>query len=253
MAKVFIGVGHGGRDYGACANGLKESEIVLDIALEMNKILKQHGVDTMISRTTQGTDALDDLSPKIQRCNEYAPDLAVDIHINAGGGIGFEAFYYHGGGTSLKLAQEIEKEVKAMGQYSRGLKTRLNASGNDYFGFIRQIAAPSVILEAAFIDNIDDVEKIRTIEGRKNFAVAYAKGVLNTLGIPYNKNSVASDCGAITGRYDTLEQIPAGEFRNTIAELMEKGIIKGGTDGKLNLSDDMVRMFVINNRAGLYK
>ena len=140
-----------------------------------------------------------------------------------------------------------------MGQYSRGLKTRLNASGNDYFGFIRQIAAPSVILEAAFIDNIDDVEKIRTIEGRKNFAVAYAKGVLNTLGIPYNKNSVASDCGAITGRYDTLEQIPAGEFRNTIAELMEKGIIKGGADGKLNLSDDMVRMLVINNRAGLYK
>lgn len=58
MANVFIGVGHGGRDYGTCANGLKESEIALDIALEMNKILQQHGVNTMISRTTQGTDTL---------------------------------------------------------------------------------------------------------------------------------------------------------------------------------------------------
>ena len=253
MAKVFIGCGHGGSDYGACANDLRESEVVLDIALKMNEILQQHGVETMISRTNQGTDELDDLRPKIQRCNAYAPDLAVDIHINAGGGRGFEAFYYHGGGMSLKLVQEIEKEVKAMGQLSRGLKIRLNASGNDYFGFIRQIAAPSVILEAAFIDNIDDVEKIRTIAGRKKFAVAYAKGVLNTLGIPYNKNGVVDECGANIGRYDTLEQIPAGEFRNTIAELMEKEIIKGGTDGKLNLSEDMVRMFVINNRAGLYK
>lgn len=253
MANVFIGVGHGGRDYGACANGLKESEIALDIALEMNKILQQHGVNTMISRTTQGTDTLNDLTPKIQRCNAYEPDLAVDIHINAGGGRGFEAFYYHGGGTSLKMAQEIEKEVKVMGQVSRGLKTRLNAAGNDYFGFIRQVAAPSVILEAAFIDNVEDMEKIRSVEGRKRFAVAYAKGVLNTLGIPYNKNSVTGECVANTGRYDTLEQIPAGEFRNTVAELMDKGIIKGGADGKLNLSEDMVRMFVINNRAGLYK
>lgn len=107
MAKVFLGVGHGGKDYGACANGLRESEIVLDIALEMNKILQQHGVNTMISRTNQGTDTLDDLTPKINRCNAYEPDLAVDIHINAGGGRGFEAFYYHGGGTSLKMAQEI--------------------------------------------------------------------------------------------------------------------------------------------------
>ena len=33
MVKVFIGVGHGGSDPGAVANGLRESDLNLSIAL----------------------------------------------------------------------------------------------------------------------------------------------------------------------------------------------------------------------------
>lgn len=248
-AKVFIGVGHGGTDYGACANGLRESEIALDIAKEMNRILKLHGVETMISRTTQGSDAVDDLVPKIERCNAFNPDLAVDVHINAGGGCGFEAFYYHGGGTSLLMAQNIEKEVRTFTD-SRGLKVKLNNFGSDYFGWIRQVNAPSVILEAAFIDNAEDVQRIRTIEGRRKFGVAYAKGVLATLGISYNEYEGDDDEMAVK-RYNYLNEIAAGEFRDTIKKLMDKGVIKN-KDGTLDLSHDMIRIFVINYRAGLY-
>lgn len=54
-------------------------------------------------------------------------------------------------------------------------------------------------------------------------------------------------------RYETLEDIPRGEFRDIIKELMDKGYIKGNGNGVLDLSKDMVRTYVINYRAGLYR
>lgn len=249
VKKVFIGIGHGGSDPGAVANGLKESNLALDIGVRLNKLLKAAGVFTLISRTA---DVDDDLTDKIARCNVFAPDLALDIHINAGGGEGWEAFVYSGGGTSKLLAQNIEQEVKKI-TISRGLKTKLNSSGSDYFGFIRQVKAPSVILEAAFIDNLKDVERIKTGEGRQKFAEAYAAGILKTLGI---KTAQAEGGGSVCCKasYKTLEEVP--EYgRAIVKKLIDKGLLKGYADSSLglNLSEELVRMLVINDRAGLYK
>jgi len=41
--------------------------------------------------------------------------------------------------------------------------------------------------------------------------------------------------------------------RNTVQKLLDKGILKGESDDNLNLSEDMLRIIVINDRAGLYK
>ena len=38
----------------------------------------------------------------------------------------------------------------------------------------------------------------------------------------------------------------------TVTKLMEKGYLKGDEEGKLNLDENMLRMLVINDRAGLY-
>ena len=250
--KVFVGIGHGGSDAGAVANGLKESNLALDIGMRLNKILKAAGVFTLISRTA---DVDDDLSDKIARCNVFDPDLALDIHINAGGGEGWEAFVYSGGGTSKLLAQNIEQEVKKF-TISRGLKTRLNSSGADYFGFIRQIKAPSVILEAAFIDNLKDVERIKTGEGRQKFAEAYSAGILKTLGIKTTEEHTLESGGGCRCRkvYKALEEVPE-TGRATVKKLIDKGLLKGDSSPSLglNLSEELVRMLVINDRAGLYK
>ena len=52
--------------------------------------------------------------------------------------------------------------------------------------------------------------------------------------------------------YETLDQIPAGELRETVRNLVTRGIIKGTGSG-LHLSEDMVRMFVFLTRAGVLK
>ena len=84
-------------------------------------------------------------------------------------------YYHFKGGTSLTLAQNIESEVKTIGQNSRGCKTKLNSSGTDYFGFIRQTNCPAVICEGVFVDNAADVQIANTTEKQKAFGVAYVK------------------------------------------------------------------------------
>ena len=179
--KVFIGVGHGGKDSGAIGNRLREADINLSIALHLRDELTRNGVSVAMSRTT---DEDDPLGEEVRECNAFAPDLAVDIHTNAGGGVGFEAIHSIHGGIGQMLARNIERKVLMMGQKSRGLKTRKNAVGKDYFGFIRETNCPAVILECAFIDS-DDSMKIDTDAERKLFAVAYARGILQTLGLSY--------------------------------------------------------------------
>lgn len=180
MAKVFLGVGHGGSDPGAQGGGLDEADINLGIAIACQTELVRHGVQVRMSRTR---DEDDPLTEEIRECNAYDPDLAVDIHTNAGGGTGFEVYHTLGGGKGKTLAQNIEAEVKAIGQTSRGCKTRANNSGEDYYGFIRQTKCPAVICECAFIDTAVDRAKVDTADKQAVFGRAYARGILKTLGI----------------------------------------------------------------------
>lgn len=179
--KVFIGVGHGGSDPGAVANGFNEADLNLSIALACHAELTRHGVTVQMSRTK---DEDDKLTEEIRECNAFDPDLALDIHNNAGGGDGAEVFHSYKGGTGKILAQNILDEITAIGQNSRGLKTRKNSSGKDYYGFIRSTNAPAVIVECAFVDT-KDVKIIDTAEEQAAMGVAIAKGVLKTLGVAY--------------------------------------------------------------------
>lgn len=178
--KVFLGVGHGGKDPGAIGNGFHEADLNLSIALACQAELLKHGVVVGMSRTK---DENDDLNEEIRECNAFKPDLAVDIHNNAGGGDGAEAYYHHGGGISKTLADNILKEIVAIGQNSRGAKIKIGTGGADYYGFIRCTNAPAIIVETAFVDNATDIKIIDTAAEQKAMGVAIAKGILNTLGI----------------------------------------------------------------------
>ena len=129
-------------------------------------------------------DEEDPLTEVIKECNAFAPDLAVDIHNNSdtsGSGDGAEVFYKHNDATSKAFAQNVLDEIKAIGQNSRGIKTKLNAQGNDYFGFIRQTYGHSILAETAFISNKNDIKIIDTEEERKAMGKAIAKGIIKTL------------------------------------------------------------------------
>ena len=177
MAKVFLGVGHGGKDPGAVGY-IKEADINLKMATACKNYLEANGVEVRMSRYK---DENDDLNEEVNECNAYAPDVAVDCHNNGGGGDGFEAYYSISGGVSKILAQNIEAEVKKIGQNSRGCKMRRGAGGKDYYGFIRMTNCPAVICEGVFVDNMADAAQADTDAECKVFGEAYAKGILKTL------------------------------------------------------------------------
>lgn len=186
--KVFIGVGHGGSDPGAVGNGLRESDLNLAIALACQDELARHGVLTKVSRIK---DENDPLSEEIKECNAFDPDLAVEIHNNAGGGDGIEVFHSINGGTGKVLAENIIAEVVKIGQNSRGAKTRKNSSGGDYYGWIKNTNAPAALVECAFVDNKTDIKIIDTKEEQIIMGKAIAKGVLKTLGVAYKDETPA--------------------------------------------------------------
>ena len=214
MAKVFLGVGHGGSDPGAVANGFKEKDLNLAIAQACNEELVRHGVITLMSRTKDENDTLNE---EYRECNAFAPDLAVDIHNNAGGGDGAEAFHHHGGGKGKTLAENILAEVVKIGQNSRGAKTRKNSQGRDYYGFIRETKAPAVIIEAAFVDNKTDIQIIDTAAEQKAMGQAIAKGILATLGIAWKAPDtklyrVQCFAGSKAGAEKMQQQLKAAGF-----------------------------------------
>lgn len=191
MAKkrVFIGVGHGGSDPGA-VKYVKEADANLNIALEMKRLLEANGNFIVgISRTR---DENDDLVEEIQEANAFGPDLAFEVHNNAGGGDGWECFIQTNGyaAKSKAAAQAVEKRVKAIGQNSRGLKTRKNSSGYDYFGWLRQVKAPAILTEGFFVDSKDAYD-FDTVAEQKKLAAAYALGVMDYFGISGSASSSA--------------------------------------------------------------
>lgn len=216
MPKVFIGVGHGGNDPGAVSNGFKEKDLNLKIALACRDYLKQYGVEVKLSRTKDENDALQE---EIKECNQFSPDLAVDIHNNAGGGNGAEVFHHYGGGKGKTLAKNILDEIVKIGQNSRGIKIRKNSAGRDYYGFIREITAPAVIVECAFVDNKTDIQIIDTTAEQKQMGIAIAKGILKTLNIPEIIYRV--QVGAYSNRANAeamLQKLKAAGFTGYIKE-----------------------------------
>jgi len=81
VARVVIDAGHGGHDPGAQANGVNESELTLDVATRLSKLLeKQPGVEVVMTRDT---DVFIPLEERTAIANREGADLFLSIHANA--------------------------------------------------------------------------------------------------------------------------------------------------------------------------
>ncbi|EGJ49900.1 N-acetylmuramoyl-L-alanine amidase [Desulfocurvibacter africanus] len=77
---VMIDAGHGGKDPGAVAYGLKEKNIVLSLALKVGQRLKSKGFNVIYTRTT---DVFIPLEERTAMANVQKADMFVSIHVNA--------------------------------------------------------------------------------------------------------------------------------------------------------------------------
>jgi N-acetylmuramoyl-L-alanine amidase len=81
VSRIVIDAGHGGHDPGAQSNGVSESELTLDVALRLSRLLeKQPGVDVVLTRDT---DVFIPLEERTAIANREGADLFLSIHANA--------------------------------------------------------------------------------------------------------------------------------------------------------------------------
>lgn len=239
--KICIDPGHGGKDPGAVNGKYYEKDAALDIALKLGKVLSLAGANVIYTRKTDVSGELE-LKERTDYANAAKADYFVSVHLNsaaAKSAKGIETFAYSKAGTSYKLATAVQKAlIAATGAVDRGAKTA-------NYHVLRESNMPAILIETGFISNDQECGKLFTEEYQNIIANAAAKAIAEFTGLELGEEEMVK-------RYNYLMEIPAGEFRDTVKKLMDKGIIKN-KDGQLDLSYDMVRLFVMHNRAGLYK
>lgn len=84
---VVIDAGHGGSDPGASGNGIIEKDLTLLISKYMYDRLRELGIPTYITRTTDETIDSTERTNRIKNAFGTSKDvIVISNHINAGGG-----------------------------------------------------------------------------------------------------------------------------------------------------------------------
>jgi N-acetylmuramoyl-L-alanine amidase len=183
MKKVWIDAGHGGKDPGAVANGLKEKDIVLSVALEIKKRLEENydGVQVLLSRST---DVFLELKERTNLANKAGADILVSIHGNAGGGSGgFETFRYTKASAASAALQNVLHTAiidtlnkVAVGVINRGQKA-------DNLHMVRESKMPAVLTENLFLDVVTDAAKLKKDVVIQAIIDGHVIGIANYLGL----------------------------------------------------------------------
>lgn len=173
---VIIDPGHGGTDSGAIGiNGIKEKEVVLQIAREVMRLNGELFNDTLeiyLSRYSDTLISLGDRTKLTRVLNAYA---FVSLHCNQAtrkAAQGIEVYVNPSAAESKDLAKLFVKGLnKKLGFKNRGVKY-----GN--FQVLRETThCPSVLLELGFLSNWKEAE-----HSKKAIAISgYALLILETL------------------------------------------------------------------------
>jgi N-acetylmuramoyl-L-alanine amidase len=178
----MIDPGHGGKDPGAVGNGLKEKDLTLDIAQRIRRILETEYTGVQV-RLTRETDTYLDLSERAKLANDWGADFFLSIHINAGGGTGWESFRYTSASSrSVAYQNVIHPEViRATGVTDRGKKAA-------NFAVVRETKMPALLTENLFIDTSRDAALLKDSTFLEKLARGHVVGLEKSFGLKRKSN-----------------------------------------------------------------
>lgn len=202
---IVLDPGHGGENRGAEHNGYTEKIINMTVARAMKEELEKYdGVTVYLTHESAEVDL--SLKERAEFAVEKGADFLYCLHFNMsenhnffGAEVWISAFdqYYAKGYAFGTLEMELLSE---MGLYSRGIKTRLNDSGDDYYGIIREsrkLGLDCVLIEHCHLDHAQDQLILQQEEQLKKFgrldaaaAARYFRLSSAALGVNYQDYSV---------------------------------------------------------------
>jgi N-acetylmuramoyl-L-alanine amidase len=231
---IVLDPGHGGSDPGAVGSGLQEKNINLELVRRVQRKM----ADTADVILTRNSDVFLSLADRADRANKQNADLFVSLHVNAGGGTGFESYIHPAASAaSVEMQNRIHHEVA--GYYARfGLRDRGKKRAN--FAVLRLTEMPAVLLENLFIDNKTDADKLKDPAFLDGLAESVSNGILKALGeqpgpqpdpgpqpepLPHwaqKDFERLRQAGLVTAGHDLDSSVTWGELSAVVARLLDK-------------------------------
>lgn len=168
--KILLDPGHGGEDWGATNNDVKEKDLSLDIVNRVAQILNRAGLSLYFTR--QDDTSINE-KERAQIIRNLRADLLVSVHINSSVQsmlAGVEAYFYaswQGQRLAGELISEVVTETKAV---NRGVK-------EGAFYLLRHSFSPAALISCGFLTNLGEFTKLNSSKYREKIAVGLYRGI----------------------------------------------------------------------------
>lgn len=182
---VVIDAGHGGVDPGAIGpGGIREKDITLAVALELEKLLNRAAIHTVMTRTGDydlaDADASlrksQDLARRVEIGRSGTADVFVSLHANSFPNpnySGAQTFFFPNRAQDQMLAEKIQSSlVQRLGP------NRRQANSADYY-VLRESTVPAVVVELGFLSHPAEGELLADAAYQKRLAEAIYHGILD--------------------------------------------------------------------------
>lgn len=180
---VVVDPGHGGKDPGTLWKNTYEKDINLDIALKLEKLLKEAGYKVVMTRDD---DTYPNLSDRVQVAERNQADAFVSIHQNAVENSttisGMEIYCNEDSDSkSPDLANAIfDSVLEKTGAKSLGVVT------DSDFVVVENNTRPACLIETGFLTTPSEREKLLDDDYQEKIA----EGILEGLNVFFEKNPV---------------------------------------------------------------
>lgn len=168
---VVVDAGHGGRDGGATRRyGPPEKVATLDVALRLNRKLRESQFRTVMTRSS---DVFIPLDERVAIGNRQKNSIFVSVHFNDSGRRGVRGFEtYYSTPYARSLAERIQRKLLTMnGSANRGVRT----AG---FRVLRNAVHPSVLIECGFLSNRGDANRVASSSYREILADKISEAIV---------------------------------------------------------------------------
>ncbi|MDN3365429.1 N-acetylmuramoyl-L-alanine amidase [Priestia megaterium] len=195
LKRIFWDKGHGGKDPGAVdKDGVLQEKVLVHKIVEYAMAFLLAYYTGFVQKTSRIGDTYPTLPERAKMAKDFDADVFVSVHINAGGGNGYESYVYNKKTTaeSRALQKSLNTEILAAMQQFGGIK----AHGNDMereanLSVLRNsYPIPGVLTENLYIDSSDH-NYLTNEEFLKAVGHAHAVGVAKFLGL--SKKDGAND------------------------------------------------------------
>lgn len=187
---VVIDPGHGGENRGTIENNHEEKFMTMVTAQAMyEELCLYDNIEVYLTRTADIDMSIED---RVQYAAEKEADFLFSLHYNAseshalfGTEVWVSAFAPYNG-YGYQFGYEFLTAMREKGLFVRGIKTRLNDKGTDYYGINRyavDLGIPSVIVEHCHVDEERDEGYCATDEQLVEFGRADATAVAKYFGL----------------------------------------------------------------------